>query len=434
IVNNPPTAKRSVYVFGANSHGQLGLGHAQANVTHPTLNTGLTKDTVGVVDLAAGGNHCVALTYDNRVLTWGDNSDGQLGRETQAIEEETTPMEVDFTAVGLPAETVFVQVAATESATFVLTEFGDVYGWGTFRETYSNEADEEVSILIGFRPSVTFQRTPMHIPELKYVRKLATGAQHARAKTTTTTKPENAVFAWGAYKRDQLGRRILGRQRAAATAGLTPRLVALPGGKTKCDIASIGAGAYHSFAVRVDGYVYAWGYNRYGQTGVVDDGVNLFERDSTVSVPTGLEGVALGCLDADMEYMLTGGADHSLAVTNDGRCLSWGYIEGNALGIRKETMSEDDLLFEEGSKMPSILAKPMTVPGVDSRVEKASAGLGHSIVVTNSGTAYAWGSNGDYEVRQPRSNGADLPSAIQTSVLRGLRVVDAAAGRQFSVL
>lgn len=321
----------------------------------------------------------------------------------------------------------------------------------------------------------------MHIPELKYVRKLATGAQHvlaltltedadlirsksrnrrastvpapvpsratnritkskpkskARAKTTTTTttKPENAVFAWGAYKRDQLGRRILGRQRAAATAGLTPRLVALPGGKTKCDIASIGAGAYHSFAVRVDGYVYAWGYNRYGQTGVVDDGVNLFERDSTVSVPTGLEGVALGCLDADMEYMLTGGADHSLAVTNDGRCLSWGYIEGNALGIRKETMSEDDLLFEEGSKMPSILAKPMTVPGVDSRVEKASAGLGHSIVVTNSGTAYAWGSNGDYEVRQPRSNGADLPSAIQTSVLRGLRVVDAAAGRQFSVL
>lgn len=132
IVNNPPTAKRSVYVFGANSHGQLGLGHAEANVTHPTLNTGLTKDTVGVVDIAAGGNHCVALTYDNRVLTWGDNSDGQLGRETQSGEEKT-PMEVAFTAVGLPAETVFVQVAATESATFVLTEFGDVYGWGTFR-------------------------------------------------------------------------------------------------------------------------------------------------------------------------------------------------------------------------------------------------------------------------------------------------------------
>jgi regulator of chromosome condensation len=132
IVNNPPTAKRSVYVFGANSHGQLGLGHAEANVTQPTLNTNLTKDTVGVVDLAAGGRHCVALTHDNRILTWGDNSDGQLGRETQA-QQEPTPAEVDFTTVGLPAETVFVQVTATESATFVLTEFGDVYGWGTFR-------------------------------------------------------------------------------------------------------------------------------------------------------------------------------------------------------------------------------------------------------------------------------------------------------------
>lgn len=132
IVNNPPTAIRSVYVFGANSHGQLGLGHAEANVTQPTLNTNLTKDTVGVVDLAAGGHHCVALTHDNRILTWGDNSDGQLGRETQA-QQEPTPMEVDFTELGLPADTVFVQVTATESATFVLTEFGDVYGWGTFR-------------------------------------------------------------------------------------------------------------------------------------------------------------------------------------------------------------------------------------------------------------------------------------------------------------
>lgn len=187
----------------------------------------------------------------------------------------------------------------------------------------------------------------------------------------------------------------------------------------------------------MDGYIYAWGYNRHGQTGVVDD-VNLLEGDATVSVPTGLEGVGLrlglGSLEPDREYMLTGGRDYSLAVTDDGRCLSWGSIGENVLGIRKEMMSEDDLLFDEDSETPSILTKPTGVSRVDSRVEKASAGLGHSILVTQSGTAYAWGSNAEYEVRQPRSDGVELPSAIQTSTLRGLRVVDAAAGRQFSVL
>lgn len=187
----------------------------------------------------------------------------------------------------------------------------------------------------------------------------------------------------------------------------------------------------------MDGDVYAWGYNRHGQTGVVDD-VNLLAGDSTVSVPTGLEGVGLGLglgsLEPDREYMLTGGRDYSLVVTDDGRCLSWGSTGGNVLGIRKEMMSEDDLLFDENSETPSILTKPTSLSGVDSRVEKASAGLGHSILVTQSGTAYAWGSNGEYEVKQPRSDGVELPSALQTSTLRGLRVVDAAAGRQFSVL
>jgi regulator of chromosome condensation len=185
--------------------------------------------------------------------------------------------------------------------------------------------------------------------------------------------------------------------------------------------------------VKGDGYVYAWGYNRYGQTGVIDD-VNLLGADSTVPVPTGLEGLGLGSLEPDREYILTGGRDHSLAVTEDGRCLSWGSIGGNSLGVRQDMMSEDDLLFEDGSETPRILTKPTMVSGVESRVEKASVGWGHSILVSKSGTAYAWGSNGEYEVKQPRSDGLELPSAVQTSPLRGLRVVDAAAGRQFSVL
>lgn len=44
---------------------------------------------------------------------------------------ESTPAEIDMT--GVAPNTKFVQVAASDSASFAVTEDGRVYGWGTFR-------------------------------------------------------------------------------------------------------------------------------------------------------------------------------------------------------------------------------------------------------------------------------------------------------------
>jgi regulator of chromosome condensation len=95
--------------------------------------------------------HGVALTQDNKILTWGVNDHGALGRDTTWEEKlvdmdgddsdsddggdlnpkESTPTSVDMGAV--PSDTVFTQVAATDNATFALTSTGRVYGWGSFR-------------------------------------------------------------------------------------------------------------------------------------------------------------------------------------------------------------------------------------------------------------------------------------------------------------
>ncbi|KAL4785676.1 regulator of chromosome condensation 1/beta-lactamase-inhibitor protein II [Aspergillus varians] len=248
------------------------------------------------------------------------------------------------------------------------------------------------------------------------------------SKNPKENKTKNAIYAWGANKRDQLGRRMLGRQRDSSSC-LIPRLCIFPG-DPKCDIGSIGAGDYHSFAVKLDGYVYAWGYNRYGQTGVVK-GVDLIQGGSTVPVPTG---VAFWATDENKTRtsMLSGGMGHSVAVTNDGRCLSWGLIDGKVLGMRMAMIARDEIISERG--LEKILKKPTLVSGIHGVVSKGMAGPSHSILVTRRGTAYAWGSNGEFEVRQPRSDGVELPSAIQTNELRKLRVVDAAVGRQFSIL
>ena len=150
-LNVAPTTRLEVFVFGAGSSGELGLGVKNStDVGTPRLNRNLDPESVGVVNLDAGGMHAVALTHDNKVLTWGGNDDSALGRDTaweskmrdidaeddSDSDSDLNPRESTPTAVPadkFPAGTKFVQVVAGDSSTFVLTEEGLVYGWGIFR-------------------------------------------------------------------------------------------------------------------------------------------------------------------------------------------------------------------------------------------------------------------------------------------------------------
>lgn len=154
FLNTAPTARLEVFVFGDGSAGELGLGNKDAiEVQRPRLNHILDPNSVGVVSLAAGGMHAVALTHNNKILTWGVNDLNALGRDTiwegelrdingekdsdsGESEPDLNPRESNPTPISadrFPAGTRFVQVAAGDSATFSLTDEGLVYGWGTFR-------------------------------------------------------------------------------------------------------------------------------------------------------------------------------------------------------------------------------------------------------------------------------------------------------------
>lgn len=156
ILNHRATDALSVYVFGSGDSGVLGLGPrcSSDDVTRPRLNPNLSVSSVGVVQIATGGMHCVVLTSDNRIFTWGVNDHGALGRDTnwsggwvdmdgqnhaedsENSEIELNPKESTPTAIDeacFPTDTIFTQVAASDNATFALTEEGLVYGWGTFK-------------------------------------------------------------------------------------------------------------------------------------------------------------------------------------------------------------------------------------------------------------------------------------------------------------
>lgn len=144
-INEPPTAPLEIFVFGEGSSGELGLGSKIVNgqsltdVTQPRLNKLLSSEDIGVVQITCGGMHAVALTRDNKILTWGVNDLGALGRATSVEEDEddefnpaeSTPGPVDTSR--LDRDIRWTQVAASDNASFALTDDGRVYGWGTFR-------------------------------------------------------------------------------------------------------------------------------------------------------------------------------------------------------------------------------------------------------------------------------------------------------------
>lgn len=165
ILNEVPTQRLDVYVFGTGDNGELGLGGEKGQVTvkRPRLNPLLAADKFGVVQMAIGGSHCAALTHDNKILTWGVNDEGALGRDvtwdapTRDIDDdksendsdddsqtginpkEATPTEIDMSA--FPEDTVFTQLVAGDSMTFALTDEGLVWGWGTFRVCAGSRPD-----------------------------------------------------------------------------------------------------------------------------------------------------------------------------------------------------------------------------------------------------------------------------------------------------
>jgi regulator of chromosome condensation len=122
------------------------------DVKRPRFNAAISSK--GVVRLATGGMHVLALCADGKIYSWGVNDQGALGRDTRwegvlkdmdADSEDSddedsdsgmNPHEANPAAIDskfFHPESVIVDVVAGDSCSFALTAEGRVYGWGTFR-------------------------------------------------------------------------------------------------------------------------------------------------------------------------------------------------------------------------------------------------------------------------------------------------------------
>ncbi|MGW1116336.1 RCC1 domain-containing protein [Streptomyces tanashiensis] len=345
----------SVVAWGANLSGQLGDGTNTARTTPVKVcAVGETAPCAsflkGVVAVAAGDVHSLALLTDGTVVSWGNNGFGQLG-EGSAVNHETTPVRVCAVGGTAPCTSYLSNVTSIAGGyqhSLALLSDGHVRSWGL------NDTGQLGDGTTDFRIS------PVAVGSLSDVVSIAAGTTHSVA-----SRSDGSAFTWGSGEAlgDGSGALATNPVQVCAIGQVAPCGAFLSG------VRSVGAGAYHSLAARSDGTAVAWGYNADGQLGVGD----TFNRSVPVQVcaPGGCTGVLTGVT------AVAGGPNglHSLALRSDGSVRAWGANDQGQLGDGTRTDRHTPIrVCALGQTSPCL----QYLEGVTS----LSAGNTHSIAVT----------------------------------------------------
>ena len=117
----------AVFAWGFNSNGQLGNNTTtQQTVPVQVVGVGNVGFLGGITAVAAGNNHSLALKgSDGTVYAWGNNSNGQLGIGTADLNN------THLTPVQVPGLTGVVAIAAGNQSSFAVKADGSVWVWGS---------------------------------------------------------------------------------------------------------------------------------------------------------------------------------------------------------------------------------------------------------------------------------------------------------------
>ncbi|XP_072250661.1 regulator of chromosome condensation isoform X2 [Leuresthes tenuis] len=372
-----------VLVLGQGDVGQLGLGEAIIERKKPALLSLPEK----IVQVTAGGMHTVCLGEAGHVYSFGCNDEGALGRDTTEEGSEMIPGKVTL-------EEKVVQVSAGDSHTAALTEDGSVYIWGSFRDNNG---------VIGLLEPMKTCPAPVKIPLTESVVKIASGNDHVVLLTL-----DGNLYTSGSAEQGQLGRVPEHFSNRGGRKGLerllVPQMVKLRG---KVHFIDAFCGAYFTFAVSKEGYVYGFGLSNYHQLGT--------KSTKMCFVP-----VKLTCFKNSTTAWVgfSGGQHHTLCLDAEGQVYSLGRAEYGRLGLGQQA--------EEKSE-------PTPVMGMEP-ARGVSCGASVSYAVTREGAVYAWGMGTNLQLGTGEEDDEWSPVKMTGKQLENREVLMASSGGQHTVL
>ncbi|XVE52616.1 hypothetical protein DITRI_Ditri02bG0136000 [Diplodiscus trichospermus] len=226
-----------------------------------TLNPG-----VRIVTVAAGGRHTLVLSDIGQVWGWGYGGEGQLGLGSR------------IRMVSSPHPVPCIEPSS----------------YGKDRATALS------------RGSLSSEGQSFRVPG-SYVKGIACGGRHSAVITDAGAL---LTFGWGLY--GQCGQ-------GSTDDELSPTCVSSLLG---IRIESVAAGLWHTVCISADGDVYAFGGNQFGQLGMGGDQAETLPR--LLDAPS---------LENTHAKVVSCGARHSAVITEDGKVFCWGWNKYGQLGL-----------------------------------------------------------------------------------------------------
>lgn len=228
----------SLWAWGDNTRGQLGVGTFGNTINEPTL----VDATFEWAEVAVGQEFSMARTVDGEVFIWGDNTFGQLARTIYDISPGTSsgvvgsPLNIHEFPDFLDGNT-YEAIAAGDFAGLAIRSGGALYSWGTGAQGQLGRGSQTLG------PSLTPTQVGSNTDwtDLFAGTNLAVGIRNGD------------IYLWGSSLATQFG--------------FVPTPLANDPAPS-VDWVSISIGANHSLALKADGRLYGIGSNDNGQLGL----------------------------------------------------------------------------------------------------------------------------------------------------------------------
>ena len=491
---------QTVASWGDNTRGQLARTPDGAN---PAIEPGPIAGLTGIVKIAAGSGHGLALDQNGDLYAWGDNTFGQLG--TGNFDDAAAPVQVSADIADLAAGPNYTLVRrengafawtgqvpgedealttltnipglAYDDPSLVLTTSVDPAGVGQFfphtgqsriasgrpiplhaedtdRFEFAHWSDtaadpfaadttlttsESCTLRSHYRyadgalaelsvePSVgghvepesgTHEYEPGTVVTLRAVadaeyrfQRWHGGVSDPQSRTTTVVldqdqrvqasfaprrfepKPQIAVGRDNAMEYDAL---VLYSDSRVSDYGATASgsFIRLNGeGDSLTNVLALAVGEGHQLALSMDGSVWGWGDNAYGQCGTGDLGTTRYVFPQKVVGPDGeiLRGIS----------RIAAGPNFSLALDPSGFLYSWGQNTEAQLGHS-----------DEYAVVPAATPVVNAAGAALTEVRAIAAGDGFAVVATVDGSVLAWGRNDAGQLGLAGRRGEPVPQQV----------------------
>ncbi len=221
----------SLWCWGSDQDGRLGDGSVTGNQTT------LVRESTNATDwlqLSAGGIHNCAIKTNRSLWCWGYDNNGQIGNGANT-DLLSSPVRESTNA------TDWSQVSGGERHTCATKTNGALYCWGL-----DNGGQ------LGNGPTSTDQPSPVResTNATDWIA-VSAGGQHSCA-----IKTNGSLWCWGNGGSGQLGNGGTGSQNSPVRESTSAT-----------DWVRVSAGQYHTCAIKTNGSLWCWGYDNKGQLG-----------------------------------------------------------------------------------------------------------------------------------------------------------------------